>query len=278
MVDDGCGWATFALSRGEGTGGGRIIMLPRRGAIVVAYESPTADDDGARRSAEAVRDGLAGSRAPSPPVDVREDAASVEPLLDGTVELRDAVLGPALPFVNSDTAGGAEEKAAVPRQPVRMATGTEDVDVAKLREALMPFARGRASSAPAAPIGAAELSLEDYALLRASLMIHGEDDAATLASFGIRSRDEKSAIQARFAALFRGDAAAQARFVALVKRLVETVPRSGVPSTSPAPEPDLDATAEIKPTASVPSRSAFKSTTPLPDGYDSAPNSKKRNA
>ena len=48
----------------------------------------------------------------------------------------------------------------------------------------------------------------------------GEDDAATWREFGVTSRSAKEALQARFAARFRQDSAAQARFVDLVRGLV----------------------------------------------------------
>jgi len=64
-----------------------------------------------------------------------------------------------------------------------------------------------------------QLTLEQYAILRAQLAVKGEDDPETLRLFGITSRSAKEALQARFAERFRQDGAAQARFVDLVRAL-----------------------------------------------------------
>ena len=64
------------------------------------------------------------------------------------------------------------------------------------------------------------LTLEQYAKLRARLMVEGEDDQQVWKEFGVASKAVKEALQARFAGQFRNDPAAQARFVELIQQLV----------------------------------------------------------
>jgi len=80
-----------------------------------------------------------------------------------------------------------------------------------------------AAALPFAQRGAVEpppLTVEDYASLRASLTVKGEDDAETWKRFGIASPAMKEALQVRFAAKFRDDPESRDRFVALLQRLV----------------------------------------------------------
>lgn len=71
-----------------------------------------------------------------------------------------------------------------------------------------------------------ELSLEQYAELRAELIGNGEDDSATLRRFGVVSAAAHNALRVRFAELFKQDAPARERFVADVQRRVDARRRS----------------------------------------------------
>ncbi len=158
-----------------------------------------------------------------PPVPARSPLAATSLALD-------LPIGPALPFAKSTGAeppapspptppspSVAGDSAAAPTLPrVQKApahlTGTMSVSDLPVA-AVLPFAQGAAGEAPA-------LTLEEYASLRASLTVNGEEDAATWKQFGIVSQAMKEALQARFAARFRDDAEARDRFVALLQRMV----------------------------------------------------------
>jgi hypothetical protein len=90
----------------------------------------------------------------------------------------------------------------------------------------MPFAAPRAGDAPAFAASlpgvqvVPELSLADYAALRAHLMVRGEDDPETWKHFGVTSPAVKQALQDHFSARFRQDPAAQAQFVDRLRTLV----------------------------------------------------------
>jgi hypothetical protein len=70
------------------------------------------------------------------------------------------------------------------------------------------------------PLVVPDLSLADYAALRAHLTVRGEEDPETWKHFGVTSPAVKQALQDRFAARFRQDPAAQAQFVDRLKTLV----------------------------------------------------------
>jgi hypothetical protein len=76
------------------------------------------------------------------------------------------------------------------------------------------------------PLVRSDLSVDQYALLRALLAVKGEDDQETWKQFGLTSAAEKNAVQASFAARFKQEPAVQARFVELVPRLIVQL-RSG---------------------------------------------------
>jgi hypothetical protein len=119
-----------------------------------------------------------------------------------------------IPFIagsNSPTPPGPPRYVKPPRE----LSGTIDVESLPLPPtAAMPF------SAPEAAPSVPELTLEQYAHLRAQLSVRGEDDAETLRQFGVGSRAVKESLQARFAAQFRADPQTQARFVQLVQQRV----------------------------------------------------------
>jgi hypothetical protein len=81
---------------------------------------------------------------------------------------------------------------------------------------VLPFAE-RGGEGPFSSSGT--MTLEQYALFRAHLVVNGEDDAETWKAFGVGSPPAKEALQARFVWLFKQDAAAQATFIELVRRL-----------------------------------------------------------
>ncbi len=128
--------------------------------------------------------------------------------LTGTVGVVEAPSGPALPFVTG--------RAALPPSRVRApATLTGTVDAVDISgRPAVPFIE-QTSPVPIGP----QLTLEQYAVLRAQLTLKGEDDQETLLLFGVASPAAKEALQARFAERFRQDAAVQARFVELVRTL-----------------------------------------------------------
>lgn len=69
------------------------------------------------------------------------------------------------------------------------------------------------------PEGDGDFSIERYAALRAELMVRGEEDLATLQSFGLPSIAALMKLRARFAALFAKDRGAQEKFMrALTER------------------------------------------------------------
>lgn len=130
-------------------------------------------------------------------------------------------LAPALPF---DTGTGPGH----PRPPVLRApaefSGTS-LSVELPLGAALPFDPSPGAD-PSQPGVVPLLTLEQYAKLRARLMVEGEDDQQVWKEFGVTSRTVKEALQARFAAQFRSDPAAQSRFVELIPRLVSEL-RSG---------------------------------------------------
>ena len=172
--------------------------------------------------------------------------------LTGTVAASDLRRGPALPFERSRETEPRAGRPAVERNqgsPVVRApaamSGTLPVGDHSHRPS-MPFAAPRAGDAlaRAAPLpgvqvvppvspppGASmlhganllvvpELSLADYAALRAHLIVQGEEDPETWKHFGITSPAVKQALQDHFSARFRQDPAAQAQFVDRLKTLV----------------------------------------------------------
>jgi Pentapeptide repeats (8 copies) len=134
--------------------------------------------------------------------------------LSGTVSALDPPVGPALPFAKG-TSRSPEPPAALPRvnrAPAHL-SGTVSALDPPVGPAL-PFDRSASSEPP-------PMTLEEYATLRAHLTVQGEEDPAIWKQFGIASRAIKEALQARFAARFREDPDAQARFVELVRRMVD---------------------------------------------------------
>jgi hypothetical protein len=159
--------------------------------------------------------GLASGRGRPPPQAPRAPSEVASTSLD--VQLG---RGPVLPFDASKAP--APPQPQVPRAPSAL-TGTVDLqlgrDVARFAAlaAQQSVSAGRSPS-PAEPVP--PLTLEQYAQFRARLMVDGEDDPQTWKAFGVSSKADKEALQARFAAQFRQDPAAQARFVELIPRLV----------------------------------------------------------
>ena len=63
---------------------------------------------------------------------------------------------------------------------------------------------------------AAALGLEQYAALRAALVVHGETDLPTLGRFGIRDLSEKEALQAEYFRRFKEEPGLRERFQELL--------------------------------------------------------------
>lgn len=191
----------------------------------------------------------AGVRSSSSPGLPRAPAS-----LTGTVAASDPRRGPALPFERSRETEPRVGTPAVERHPgspvvhaPAAMSGTLPVGDHSLRPS-MPFAAPRAGDAPAfargaplpgvqltppvgPPLGASmlhganplvvpDLSLADYAALRAHLMVQGEEDPETWKRFGVTSPAVKQALQDHFSARFRQDPAAQAQFVDRLRTLV----------------------------------------------------------
>jgi hypothetical protein len=179
-------------------------------------------------------------------------AAQVAPAserLDGTVELGDAVVPPApLPFAKAASAVSSMLPPATPTPPAgpRLDTGTREVDLQELRASVLPFPHCADGPVPPASVARATPtpSLERYALLRATLRVRGEDDAGTWARFGLRSIEEKRALEAAFAERFRRDTGERERFLVLVRELLESFGRSGSGTTDT--DDELAATVEAQ--------------------------------
>jgi hypothetical protein len=138
---------------------------------------------------------------------------------------------PALPFVGS-TGSRAPEPSQTPARSPHW-TGTEDVDLEKLRGLALPF--GPSTPQKSVP----SMNVERYAELRAELAVHGELHAPTWARFGIHSGREKEELQRRFADHFRADPAAQKDFVELVR--VATAKVATTASRVPASQQSTEA-------------------------------------
>lgn len=191
----------------------------------------------------------AGARSSSSPGLPRAPAS-----LTGTVAASDPRRGPALPFERSRETEPRVGTPAVERHPgspvvhaPAAMSGTLPVGDHSLRPST-PFAASRTGDAPAfargaplpgvqltppvgPPPGASmlhganplvvpDLSLADYAALRAHLMVQGEEDPETWKRFGVTSPAVKQALQDYFSARFRQDPAAQAQFVDRLRTLV----------------------------------------------------------
>jgi hypothetical protein len=116
--------------------------------------------------------------------------------MTGTVAASDPRSGPALPFARSrETVPRAVTPPVGPSPGARMPSGAN-------------------------PLVVPDLSLADYAALRAHLTVQGEEDPETWKHFGVTSPAVKQALQDHFSARFRQDPAAQAQFVDRLKTLV----------------------------------------------------------
>jgi hypothetical protein len=139
--------------------------------------------------------------------------------LAGTALALDVPRGAALPFAKSTGVAppaaaqqaGGQSLPRVVRPPAHLSGTSLTSDVPRRPE--LPFARD---------VGAVpgHLTVDQYALLRALLAVKGEDDQETWQQFGLISAARKNAVQVSFAAMFKQDPAAQARFVELVPRLI----------------------------------------------------------
>jgi hypothetical protein len=138
----------------------------------------------------------------------------------------DLRIRPALPFARStgdtpppppSSSRSSDSNAALPpatRPRIKASppfTGT--VDAIRVPVPVLPFAQKAAGEPPS-------LTLEEYASLRANLMVKGEEDPGTWKRFGIASQAMKEALQVRFASRFRDDPGARVRFLELVERLM----------------------------------------------------------
>ena len=217
---------------------GEVASSASRPAVL-PFESRAADP--VTRELVPSADVFAAATSHSSSAPAGQDARATELLpgpgaddLEGTRELAGGLLpGPTLPFGGASSTIAPTPANAAPRFAMR--TGTEDVDVFKLRAGLLPFEARQVTA------GAA-MTVEAYARLRASLTVNGEQHAPTWAEFGISSQQDKDALQQRFAAVFRGDPEVQARFVELVRQLVTrlTTPMvGGGPAGRSSKAPDV---------------------------------------
>jgi hypothetical protein len=249
-------WATFTrrIQRDLIPASARLVPMGG-GSLVLAHAEPPASETLAARNAiaqvRAAIDGSSPTQAleqwPAPAVSSQHptdlvplplvlDSASLTldvprghavlsaenaPAHLGSTSLAVAVpSGPTLPFV----AGRLTDPPHVRACALTELTGTmAAVDTSR---PALPFVQQTSPT----PIGL-QLTLEQYAVLRAQLTVRGEDDQETLRLFGVTSPAAKEALQARFAERFRLDAAVQARFVDLVRTLTgelrrQTPPRS----------------------------------------------------
>jgi hypothetical protein len=246
------GWATFARQvRRDLLPLGVLVHPTKSGSLVVAHtEEPASESASARESIARVRAAIHGDPPASPsapPAVPPAPPPAIAPLqpsylaappvqieiasprrvrppaeLAGTSLAVELPRGPDLPFARN--AGQEPSPCCVPtaphprraRPPAELSGTLDAVDAP--RGPALPFAgTPPGDQTPPAP-GVPDLTVDQYALLRAHLALKGEEDAETWHDFGISSLAVKEALQAHFAARFRQDPAAQARFVELVQR------------------------------------------------------------
>jgi hypothetical protein len=165
--------------------------------------------------AEAAAVPLTAAAQEAPPVlgsSTRKVARAPVEVSETSLDLKLPV-GPLLPFSAANAPAQMAARAAplhpkVVRAPESV-TGTAD-DLQLPRGPALPFLAVtgggmRRAAAPDAPVVPGDLSVEQYAELRAHLTIRGEDHMETLARFGIKTHAAKEALQARFAARFQQD-------------------------------------------------------------------------
>jgi hypothetical protein len=233
VEDHGVGWATFARRiRRELLPANARVIPTKGGSLIIAHaEEPASESRSAREAVLRVRDALSPDApkavAPAPEVaparEVHSPAATAQPSYLAAAPpattprrrpLAETALGPitspepALPFAPGPAPAAAPSVRRV-RPPAEL-TGTAD-GVELPQGPALPFVPCEARHA------APELTLEQYADLRARLSVRGEEDAETWTAFGVTSRTVKEALQAGFAARFREDPGTQARFVELVQ-------------------------------------------------------------
>ncbi|MEP7121282.1 MAG: hypothetical protein ABJE95_10250 [Byssovorax sp.] len=144
-------------------------------------------------------------RAGTPAVELHAGAPVVRApaAMTGTAAVSDHAYRPSIPFAATR---------AVDAPAFAHAAPLPGVQVTPLPGARMP---------PGAnPLVVPDLSLADYAALRAHLMVRGEEDPATWKQFGVTSPAVKQALQDHFAARFRQEPAKQAQFVDRLRTLV----------------------------------------------------------
>ncbi len=180
---------------------------------------------------------ITGSQPPElvQPVEAQRPAGrSGQPPADlsGTALAVDFPRGLALPFARSVSAPSPAleqvvEKQPLPhvvRPPAHLSGTALGSDVPP--HPATPFSRSLTPTpAPEKHGTPAELTVDQYALLRAHLAVNGEGDQAAWEQFGVTSAADKHAIRASFAARFKQDPTMQARFVELVPRLIAQLRR-----------------------------------------------------
>jgi hypothetical protein len=180
---------------------------------------------------------IAGIRSPELALPVEEQPPPERILrppahLSGTALAVDLPRGVALPFARSVGTPSSALEQPVEKQPLPHVvrppahlSGTALMSDVPPHPAT-PFSRGLTPTpAPEKPGTPAELTVDQYALLRAHLAVNGEGDQAAWEQFGVTSAADKHAIQAGFAARFKQDPTMQARFVELVPRLIAQLRR-----------------------------------------------------
>lgn len=161
--------------------------------------------------------------APVPP------AAISEPNLDETLPITGPVrLSGELPFSGST---GDETLQALFRSPspAELAPSTGSGPPTDETVMLPPNAGASAASAGAGRTGLSVpvMTLERYAELRAHLLVFGEDHAATLQHFGLRSHQDRELLKLRFASIFTSDEARRDRFVARMQVIAAQLRAAG---------------------------------------------------
>lgn len=222
------GWATFtrAVHR-ELLPAGAEVIPTHDGSLIVAHrEDPASASTSAREAIAQVRASMERrglppsprplaaplSRSPAAPVPRRDD-------LRGTALALDVPRRSALPFSPEVGPSAFSVPGPIPdRAPADLRGTSLAMDIP--RGPGLPFSAGpKPPPAPRVVQSAPDLTVEQYAMFRARLTVRGEADRATRQEFGVTSDAVKSAIQARFAALFREQPAEQERFLELVRQL-----------------------------------------------------------
>jgi hypothetical protein len=153
------------------------------------------------------------------PRDVVEPVNSIDPDATAAIPVHAAV-GRAIPFSGDRSEAHLRELAAqrAPSRADRLA-GPDETVLAPQQVLLQTIASGSFRDA-LAPVVVPQLTVADYADLRARLVVFGEDHVASLRHHGVLSVAAKEALERAFRSKFEADAVLRARFEATIRERV----------------------------------------------------------